>query len=438
YKVEIAKEASVPVVSVIKKEDAQVYEIRVMNDTVQVAVWAESAKDSAVYTLAFERLKATTTNLRDIILTDAEGTQFPSSDFPYRPEVYSYIVNLPYDGSKPLKEQLPGIEPVFYDDEQTADTAVYLLATGDIQVDITVTAPNGEDQAIYSITFHFVKPSDATLVSLTINGEEFVDFRPMKTEYVYSHPYGTDPLDYFTQDAIQYVLSDSLATDSIYTDESGVINIVITAQDGRTSTTYMIMQVTGEDNDNALAWITINGDSLANFDPDVLFYTYYIMNGGGAPSLEAGAHSENADVDVGRVVVGDTTNIIVTAADGSERYYKIHFAISDINPGEVASSGDVLFKRVPGSYQYMAATIRNGVSIAMYDQYGHLLFFNRVPVADPNDADVIVDANNKEKLNDVSDTSSGLLIDIIPGQPYFYSFFLNETKKLESGKIMAY
>ena len=438
YRLEIAKEASVPVVTVIKKEEAQTYEIRALGDTVQIVVWAESKKDSAIYTLTFERLKSANTMLRDIILTDINtGERLPSSEFPYRPEVYSYIVNVPYDSKKELISLIPSIEPEFYEEEQTADTTVYYLPDGDIQIDITVTAANEEDQAIYSIIFHFVKPADATLASLTIKGEELIDFHPTKTEYVYAHPYGTDPADYFTIDEVKYVLSDSLAVDTMYMDESGVINIVVVAQDGRTSITYLISQITAEDGDNALAWITIDGDTIPGFDPEVLFYTYYVFESD-MPSLNAEPRSENADVDKGRVTAGDTTTIICTAADGSERYYYVYFAITTVNPGDEATSGDVLIKRVPGAMQLAAYTVRQGVSIALYDQYGHLLYNERVPVANPNDTEIVEDSDKKEFLNDVDSFNSGLIIDVLPGQPYFYCFYYNGKMKLASGKIMCY
>lgn len=438
YRLEIAKEASVPVVTVIKKEEAQTYEIRALGDTVQIVVWAESKKDSAIYTLTFERLKSANTMLRDIILTDINtGERLPSSEFPYRPEVYSYIVNVPYDSKKELISLIPSIEPEFYEEEQTADTTVYYLPDGDIQIDITVTAANEEDQAIYSIIFHFVKPADATLASLTIKGEELIDFRPTKTEYVYAHPYGTDPADYFTIDEVKYVLSDSLAVDTMYMDESGVINIVVVAQDGRTSITYLISQITAEDGDNALAWITIDGDTIPGFDPEVLFYTYYVFESD-MPSLNAEPRSENADVDKGRVTAGDTTTIICTAADGSERYYYVYFAITTVNPGDEATSGDVLIKRVQGAMQLAAYTVRQGVSIALYDQYGHLLYNERVPVANPNDTEIVEDSDKKEFLNDVDGFNSGLIIDVLPGQPYFYCFYYNGKMKLASGKIMCY
>ena len=437
YKVEIEKEASVPVVSVIKKEEAQVYEIQVVEDTVLINVTAEDINYQSTYKLTFERLKSANTQLRDIVLTDAEGTVFSFSQFPFRSEVYSYIVNLPYSQDATVEELLPTIDPVYYDEEQSAETVLHVLANGDIQADVTVTAANGEDQAIYSITFHFVKPADALLASLSLNGEEFADFRPTKTEYTYAHPFGTDPSAYFTQDDVTYVLSDSLATATISTSEDGMISIVVVAQDGYTSVTYLIAQTTAADGDNTLAWITVDGNLISGFDPEVTFYTYYLFEGGAVPEIDAAPHSENAEVDLGRVVVGDTCTIICTAADGTDRYYYIDFAISDIKPGDPATSSDVLIKRVPGSYQILAATVRQGVTFALYDQYGHMMYYGRVPVADPNDAQVILGADQHQHLNDVTDTKSGLLVNIIPGQPYLYCFFADEKTILQSGKLMA-
>ena len=156
------------------------------------------------------------------------------------------------------------------------------------------------------------------------------------------------------------------------------------------------------------------------------------------PSLNAEPRSENADVDKGRVTAGDTTTIICTAADGSERYYYVYFAITTVNPGDVATSGDVLIKRVPGAMQLAAYTVRQGVSIALYDQYGHLLYNERVPVANPNNTEIVEDSDQKEFLNDVDGFNSGLIIDVLPGQPYFYCFYYDGKKKLASGKIMCY
>ena len=155
--------------------------------------------------------------------------------------------------------------------------------------------------------------------------------------------------------------------------------------------------------------------------------------------MDAVARSVNAETpDIGRVVLGDTCTIISTAADGSERYYYIYFAFAEMNPGDKPTSADVLIKRVPGACQIMAATVRQGVTFALFDQYGHMLFYERVPVANPNDAEIIEGADQIQHLNNVTDTRSGLIVNVIPGQLYFYSFFADEKVMLSSGKFMAY
>ena len=439
YKVEIEMGDAIPVVSVIKKEDAQTYEIRVENDTVRIDVWAENTDYTQTYTLSFERLLSAVTTLHDIILRDADSVRFTMAQFPFRSDEYTYSnIEIPYSADSDPKDLLPSMEFVLADSLQTVDTVLHMLPNGDIQVEVKVTAANGEDEAAYSLTFHFLKPSDAKLTAILVNGELIEDFRPDVTDYTIMHPYGTAPEDYVTIDSISYVLSDSLAVDTIYMSEDSIIYIVITAQDGTTEMTYMISQKTAPDGDNALAWITVDDAELREFEPETTFYTYYLLPGGAAPAVDAGARSENAEVSVREASAGDTCMIICTAADGKERRYYIHFAFTEVDPGVNATGNDVLVKRVPGSMQIMAATVRQGVTFALYDRHGQLVLYERVPVANPNDADVVIGSDNAEHLNNVIDTRSGLLIELIPGEPYFYSFFLNEKTNLGGGKIMGF
>ncbi|MBQ9296267.1 MAG: hypothetical protein IJ204_03640 [Paludibacteraceae bacterium] len=437
YRVEIDREASVPVVSVVKKEDAQTYEIRVIEDTVYVDVTAEDISHQQTYTLVFERVMSSITTLRDIILTDAEGVTFTSNEFPYRPEIYSYTVNLKYNATLSLEQQLPDMETVFYDAQQSADTVHYLLPNGDLQVDITVTAPNGEDQAIYSIIFHFVKPSDATLLSISIDGNPIADFTPADTEYEFAHPYGSTEADYFTLEDVTYVLSDSLAVSSAKMDENGTLYITVIAQDGTTEVTYIITQKVALDGDCSLKSITLDGELIKDFDSEITFYTYYLFEGITPPSITAIPNSENAEVSVREVSAGDTCMIICTAMDGSERRYYIHFAISSINTDLDATANDVIVKRIPGSLSLFVGTVRKAVSFALYDQNGHLISYQPVPVADPNDAEVVLDANNMDRLNDIVNNRSGLVINIDSNRIYFYTFFLGDKTKIASGKLIA-
>ena len=435
YQVEIAQDAAVPAVSVVKKEDVQTYDIRVEADTITVEVTAEDLVTEQTYTIVFKRRMSDNTSLRDIILRDAEGVQFSSAQFPFRPDVYEYLnIALPYAADKTPEEQMPSIEIVLADTLQHFDTAHYLLPNEDIQVDITVTAPNEEDQAVYSLTFHFVKPSDAKLTAIMLNGELLADFDAAVTEYTFVHPFGTEEEAFYTPEDVAYILSDSLATDEIMMDENHTIIITVVAQDGVSEASYFIYQTVGKDSNNNLKWITLNGEMLSDFDPEVTFYTHLLFEGAPVPEVDAEPESENADWS--KIEVSDTCKIICTAADGSKKYYYILFAVSPINDGIEASSTDVLVKRIPGTTQIQIVTLRKNVSFAMYDQNGHMTYYNAVPVADPNDAEVYTDANGSDVLNDVTNPNAGLIVDVIPGQIYFYSFFVSDKKDVKRGKFM--
>lgn len=437
YKMEINVDASVPVVSVVKKEEAQTYEIRVIGDTVLVEVMAEDLVTSQTYTLVFERLLSANTLLRNIVLRDADGVVLPASQFAFRPEEFAYPeIPLAYVADSLPETLLPSIEVVFSDSMQTADTTRHLLPNGDMQVDVVVTAPNGEDQAIYTLIFHFVKPSDAKLSAITVKEELIADFKPELTEYTFTHPYGTPDSLFFTLDDITYELSDERATDTAYIDADHTIFITVLAQDGTTEMTYTIRQIVGKDSNNKLAWITLNGDSLAGFDPDMDFYTYYLFEGTPVPEVKAQTASENAELDIKEVSAGDTCVITCIAEDQSMRRYYIHFAISAINDGLEPSANDVLLKRIPGTNKIMVGTLRKGVSFALYDQAGRMVNFQGVPVVDPNDAEVYIDADNKDVLNNFNNPDAALVIDVNPGQPYFYTFFDVKSQKLRTGKII--
>ena len=448
YKVEIDAEASVPVITVLKKEDIQVVEISIDSDVVTIVVTAEDGSHQS-YTLTFVRLLSAITTLRDIVLTDANGEVLPATQFPFRPEEFSYTINLSYSATMTISEQLPTIETVKYDALQKTDTTYYLLENGDVRVDITVTAPNGEDQAVYSLIFHFLKPTDAMLVNILLKDEELAGFLPSQTEYTYVHPYGSDVTDFFTAADVEVLLSDKLATYTITQNEEGTLFIRVVAQDGKTEITYIIMQIIGKDSNCLLSLITLDGDTIEGFDSNVTFYTYYLREGATTtPVVDAIPESENAEVSIREVSAGDTCMIICTAADGSVMRYYVYFAISSINESIEPTGNDVVIKRLPGTNQLFVGTIRKDVYFLLMDENGRNLVYELIPTADPNDAQIVDDLELGARLNDITDSRSGLVIDVNPGQLYFYTFLYGDktiiqmfkgdtAKKLKSGKIIC-
>lgn len=434
YRQEIGMTDALPLVTVEKEEAAQTVDIAINENAVRITVTAEDGVTTTDYNISFERLKSSETKLRDIILI-RDNKVIPSSLFPYRPDYYEYTITLDFDGTRTAMEQVPEVEWTKYEEEQTVTADKQELPNGDIQVNITVVAPNGEDQAIYSITFNFRKPSSATLISITL-GEKTIQVDPNNTEYEYFHPYGSTTADYFTPEQVSYVLTDPLATASHTIDETGKILITVVAQDG-SDLTYFVTQSIALDGDNWLETIELDGVEIRDYDPAVTFYTYYLREGMNPPSIVAIPRSENAEVSYGIAAAGDTCEIICKAADQSERIYRIYFAKSEINDALTPTENDVIIIRVPGENKLLIASIRQNVAFALFDQNGRLVHFEEtVPAADPNDVIVFQDVHNKDVFSKLIGDKTCKYIDIIPGQIYFYGFYTSE-KKFKSGKIIC-
>ena len=144
---------------------------------------------------------------------------------------------------------------------------------------------------------------------------------------------------------------------------------------------------------------------------------------------------------------GDTCLIICTAQDLRERRYYVYFKNSDINVAQEPTGNDVIAKCLSNT-ELFVGTIRKDVYFALFDEQGHRLYYATVPTADPNDAVVVTDLDNKEILTDVINSRSGLVINITPGKVYFYTFIYgdktimqrlagNKAKKLKSGKLIT-
>ena len=427
YRLEVEYGADLPLVSVVKKEDAQVCDIRFSGDSIYVDVTAENGFKQT-YSLFFERRLSANAKLADIIINGHDDVRF-------RPDEYDYLFRLPYG-----EDTIPTITWVLQDSMQTVPDGLQLdtLETGHVVAQITVIAPNGEDEASYVITFQFEKNNDNKLLALYIDTTLVAGFDSRLTEYEYNHPFGADSTAFFGIDRIHYVLSDTLAQDTIYADEHGAIFIAVTAQNGAENI-YSITQTIGFDNDNALSAILLDGDTIRGFDPEILGYTYFVPEGSMPPELEAFARSANADDPIWRdVQAGDTCFITVRAQDKSERKYFVHFAISTLNTALEPTADDVLIKRIPGTFQIFVGTLRAGVTFALFDQFGNPFFREPMAIApaDVNDADIIIDADQRERLNDIYNSRSGVLIDLVPDQIYIYGFYCNSNKtSLKSGKL---
>lgn len=425
YKVPLPIEiVDIPLVTVAKKEDAQQVEIATNGDTVFVYVTAEN-RDKATYTLAFERIKSANANLQNISLGDGFTLEFESAH-------YDYAVTIPYG-----QTQLPTITAVKAEDEQLVELSEPVkLPTGEQIVTILVTAPNGIDQCAYTITFSFAKNNDASLIAIYVRGKLLEGFRSDSVEYTLEYPVGSTIADFAGLSEITYTLSDGQAHAETSMDNAGTVLIAVTAQDGSVET-YLIHQIVLTDTDNTVRMIYLDDAEFAEFDPEQDFYIYYIIEGLTAPKVSAEAASQYADISVKEASVGDTCIISCTSQSGETRRYYIWFAQSELNDALTPTANDVLVKRLSGSTQILVGTLRKDVSFGLYDMYGHRIALEKVPVADPNDVEMVTEANGQERLLNITDLRSGTILTLDPNTIYFYVFFHSEKQRIVSGKLIV-
>ena len=425
YKVPLPIEiVDIPLVTVAKKEDAQQVEIATNGDTVFVHVTAEN-RDKATYTLAFERIKSANANLQNISLGDGFTLEFESAH-------YDYAVTIPYG-----QTQLPTITTVKAEDEQLVELSEPVkLPTGEQIVTILVTAPNGIDQCAYTITFSFAKNNDASLIAIYVRGKLLEGFRSDSVEYTLEYPVGSTIADFAGLSEITYTLSDGQAHAETSMDNAGTVLIAVTAQDGSVET-YLIHQIVLTDTDNTVRMIYLDDAEFAEFDPEQDFYIYYIIEGLTAPKVSAEAASQYADISVKEASVGDTCIISCTSQSGETRRYYIWFAQSELNDALTPTANDVLVKRLSGSTQILVGTLRKDVSFGLYDMYGHRIALEKVPVADPNDVEMVTEANGQERLLNITDLRSGTILTLDPNTIYFYVFFHSEKQRIVSGKLIV-
>ncbi|MGN1247930.1 MAG: cadherin-like beta sandwich domain-containing protein, partial [Paludibacteraceae bacterium] len=443
YRIPLPVEVTVlPMVTAEKKEPAQQVTILRDADTVRVAVVAEDTAFTATYTLVFEHLKSDNTLLADLQLqytedagvSPADGTAELTLSPAFAPEHYDYAVTLPYGVN-----DLPTILPVKSDEEQTVEvSAPQVVGEGTAKqaiITITVTAPNEEDQAAYTITFTFAQNDDARLTAIYLRGELLAGFHPDTLEYTLSYPAHSTEEDFATAADVRAECSDSLALLAVSVDDAGTILLSVTAQDG-SNRTYSIRQQIMLDTDNALRMIYLDDAPLADFYPEQDFYIYYLVEGMTPPAVTAEAESDLAEISIKEVSAGDTCMVICTSESGESRRYQIWFAVSETNDAATPTPNDVLVKRIGGSYQLLFATTRKDVSIGLYNSMGRLVALEKVPTANPNDVSLATDSYGNEVLMDVSNTNSGVLIDLAPGDVYLYTFFLSDKEVIRSGKIV--
>lgn len=421
YFVELVEEAATPTVLVEKAEYQQQVQI-LHGDTTRIIVTAEDSNYQSTYMIIFQRQQSPYSYLEAIYMNNEllEG---------FRVDSFEYDIELPFGTI-----ELPLLTYDLGHAKQTVaiDTLIANL-NGRTQTTIrfSVTAPDPVFSSEYDIRMMVAQNNNSRLSMLTIKGDSIANFHRDTLSYDIVYPIGTDSTELAQLADIEAYAEDSNAVVTII--ENGIdFMIQVTAQDGKAISIYTITQSILKSSDASLQMILLDSVPLYGFMSDILEYTYYIN--ATQPQIEAITTDSTSSVEYGIFTLGEPFNIYVTAADGTECVYSINFLETTINSADIPTANDVLFRHIGGTMDVMFATLRKRVSVAVYDQQGHRLFYQSVPESDQNDATIYV---NSEGIEELMDVRTPLVTYTLPAtnQCYFYVFFENETRKIASGKF---
>ena len=424
---------NVPQITYLKKEDLQSVDQScdsLNNWRVFVDVTAEDKAYSKRYTIDFVLAKSDNALLKDIIVGDSLDI------INFAPDSMEYFFEVPYEAGRDTAHHLL-ITPIEAEDGQYINVDSTRVLNF-FSVDITVTAPNGDNMKQYKLTYTYKKNPDATLKNLFLGGDSIEGFMTDTLEYDIEFEVGTDSTQYYTVDDVTYLTNDPLAKVNVKIDQDFTIYVVVTAQDTTSTRTYVIRQTTMLSSDNYLADLIIDEVSYRDFDPEKLDYTYYVPVGStAAPLVDAKPRDPRAMVSIMPNAIDSVTIITCVAENGKRRTYTILFTNSDIDDNISPKASDVLVKRIYGTNKILVASLRKKVHFALYDHAGHLVqYVENIEPANPNDVVTAVDYNGKEQLVDVVSESSGTTITLNNNQIYFYVFFEAGKTRVTSGKLI--
>ena len=212
----------------------------------------------------------------------------------------------------------------------------------------TITAVSKEMYVFEILVTYASAKDDATLNSITVNGEKVEGFAPETTEYNVALPVGTTKVP-----VVAATATSSNAEVSVTQAESveGTATITVTAEDGTTKKTYTIhFSVAAASQDATLSAITVDGEALEGFSPEQLTYSMELAYGTTiVPTVTATTTDKNATSIIKYVDAEGkettslpcTATITVTAEDETTtQTYTINFTVATCSFAELALSVD--------------------------------------------------------------------------------------------------
>ncbi len=315
--------------------------------TTSVLVTAEDGS-TATYTVSFTVSTSQSSDSTLSALTVTAGTLSPA----FVSTTQTYSVELPYGTTA-----VPTVTATANDAKANASVTQAGSVTGTASV--LVTAEDGST-ATYTVSFSVAtaQSSDSTLSALTVSaGTLSPAFVSTTQTYSVELPYGTTAVPTVTATA-----NDAKANASVTQAGSvtGTASVLVTAEDGSTATYTVSFSVASapQSSDATLSALTVSAGTLSPvFSASTQSYTVELPSGSSVPTVNATATDNGiANVNITNATsVPGTTNVVVTAEDGTKLTYTITFTVAtSISEAEVSAlvstgSGEVIITDAIGA-----------------------------------------------------------------------------------------
>ncbi len=302
-----ASVSRVPTVTFTKAEQTQTVTVQngSFSQPTTIRVVAEDGITENTYTIRFTQQHSENALLKMIYL---DGEQLKG----FSPEQLEYSHNLPLDATA-----CPVITVDKEDGQRVSITMPVLVGTASIVVE-----PETGEQNIYTIRFTQAASTNSQLAAILIDGVLLADFEPAVTTYNVTLAAGATTVprvSYETADEYQtvYMTSGGL-TDKTY------LKVVAADETYTIYTLSFAMSQAEVSSSTDLAQIMLDGQPIAQFDPEQQSYTYR-LTGNVAPKLTAQRGEETQTIVISQPEGEGTATIEVTAADGSQQVYTVEF-----------------------------------------------------------------------------------------------------------------
>ena len=301
YTLDITDE--IPNIGYEKQYAQQVVYAGMLNANTYSLLVSAPSGDTKRYTLQLQKQLSDDANLIDL--------QLEGMDIDFEPTTYEYHLTLAEGVTLPI------IHAVTKEGQSTEAHTV-----SETEQQVIVTAESGNTN-VYRIIYTRNKSNNALLTDIKVGGVSIADFDANTFTYTHTLAWRTKVVP-----CVQPIGAhqDQVIT-TYHSSVDGTTMIHVVAADGTTTQDYAIHFSVIKSSNVALEYLEIDHESATIvYDPNVTEYTIQLPYGEtAAPLVLYKAAEPEQNIEYISRPLGQTSEITVTAEDGTQRTYKLHF-----------------------------------------------------------------------------------------------------------------